>query len=183
MLLAALASYFLITNARVAGKQQQVGEDSAASSRRSSSRRKRLRTRPTKPSSRSATAARARSGVALGRRVAWDRLMRDVSLVLPADVLAHLGPATSATPTDATSAGGPPPDPDRGAERLLLIFSRANAKEAAERRSALAPGHRRLPEIASVKLVNATSTEVGDETVVQFTITATLKATTPGPTT
>jgi Tfp pilus assembly protein PilN len=181
VLLAGLASYFLITNARVADKQQQVDELRGQLAALEQPQEKPV------PQATDQTLVQERDnrtsalGVALGRRVAWDRLMRDVSLVLPADVWLTSLTASSATPTDAVSAGGPPPDPTAAPSASSFQLAGFSKKQAsvAELLSRLAV----LPEIASVKLVNATSTEVGDETVYQFTITATLKATTPGPTT
>ena len=181
VLLAGLASYFLISNARVADKQQQVDELRGQLAALEQPQEKPV------PQATDQTLVQERDnrtsalGVALGRRVAWDRLMRDVSLVLPEDVWLTSLTASSATPTDATTAGGPPPDPTAAPSASTVQIAGFAKKQAsvAQLLSRLAV----LPEIASVKLVNATSTEVGDETVFQFTITATLKATTPGPTT
>ena len=181
VLLAGLASYFLISNARVADKQQQVDALRGQLASLEQPQEKPV------PQATDQTLVQERDnrtsalGVALGRRVAWDRLMRDVSLVLPADVWLDSLTASSATPTDAVSAGAPPPDPTAAPSASSFQVAGYAKKQAsiAQLLSRLAV----LPEIASVKLVNATSTEVGNETVVQFTITATLKATTPGQTT
>jgi Tfp pilus assembly protein PilN len=181
VLLAGLASYFLITNARVADKQQQVDELRGQLAALEQPQEKPVPEATDQALVQERDGRTSALGVALGRRVAWDRLMRDVSLVLPADVWLTSLTATSATPTDATSAGGPPPDPTAApsASSFQLAGFAKKQPSVAQLLSRLAV----LPEISSVKLVNATSTEVGDETVVQFTITATLKATTPGPTT
>jgi Tfp pilus assembly protein PilN len=181
VLLAGLASYFLISNARVADKQQQVDELRGQLAGLEQPQEKPVPQATDQALVQERDGRTSALGVALGRRVAWDRLMRDVSLVLPADVWLTSLAATSATPTDATSAGGPPPDPTAAPSASSVQIAGYSKKQAsvAQLLSRLAV----LPEIASVKLVNATSTEVGDETVVQFTITATLKATTPGPTT
>jgi len=181
VLLAGLASYFLITNARVADKEQNVNELRGQLAALEQPQEKPVPQATDQTLVQESGNRTSALGVALGRRVVWDRLMRDVSLVLPADVWLQSLTATSATPTDATAPGAPPPDPTAAPSSSTFQIAGYSRRQAsvAQLLSRLAV----LPEISSVQLVNATSTEVGGETVVQFTVTATLKASGAGGTT
>ncbi len=172
LLVAALASIFLITNATVADKQAELdglrGELAALD---------KAAEKPSAPEP-DGTLVQERNNrtgalaVALGQRVAWDRLLRELSLVLPDNVwltrlTAKAGGAGAVDPNA-------PPDPNaalpastfeiggytRKQEHVALLLSRMGV----------------LPQVASVQLLGATATTIGEEDVIEFTISATMKA-------
>lgn len=104
---------------------------------------------------------------ALDSRTAWDRVLRRVTVVMPADTwLRGLG-GTSTTSDLALSALG-------GAElvsTLTLTGFSMNRDGVAKLISRMET----IPELATVQLLAATQTELNGETVVEFSITATLE--------
>ena len=172
VLLTAIASIFLITNARVADKERRHdelrGELAARNVRSQAPRDSGDATLVQERDARTSALASA-----LGQRIAWDRLLRDVSLVLPEDVWLRSLRATNATPASATEPTTPSTDPaaapkstfemvgyTRKQEDVALLLSRMSV----------------LPEVAGVQLVSAQATKVGEEDVIEFTITATVKS-------
>jgi hypothetical protein len=183
VMLAALASVFLITNAKVADKEQDVNESRSRLAALEQPQEKPVPVGSDQTLIQERDNRTSALGIALGRRVAWDRLMRDISLVLPSDVWLDGMTATSATPTDATQAGVPPPPPDPTAIPSLSTFQLTGFARRQASIAALLSRMAVLPEISSAQLVSATSTEVGGETVVQFTVSGVLKASGIGGTT
>ncbi len=106
----------------------------------------------------------------LANRVAWDRVLRDVSLVIPDDVwltnLAGTAPVPAAgQPSSSTTAPAEPNGVPTGLTLTGFTYShRAVARALA--RIAL------LPDLLNVQLQRSARTELGGRTVVTFTIAA-----------
>jgi Tfp pilus assembly protein PilN len=98
---------------------------------------------------------------ALATRVAWDRILREVSLILPDDV--WLTSLTGATPTAAAAA-----PTGQGLHITGFTYSQAAVARLLARLSV-------LPDLQQVSLTNAATTEVGTRSVVQFDIGADLR--------
>lgn len=106
---------------------------------------------------------------ALGGRIPWDRVLREVSLVLPDDVwLTSLSATSPAAPTAAAAA------PAGSAVTNGFVLSGATYSPAAVARliSRLAV----VPDLENVALQTAAATKVGEKKVVSFTIVASVKA-------
>ena len=103
---------------------------------------------------------------ALGGRIAWDRVLRQMSLVLPEDVwltnLAATAPlaAAPATPTAA------------GASGFTLTGSTYSQNGVARFLSRLSV----IPDLANVRLQSSQSAVVGERELVQFTILGDVRA-------
>jgi Tfp pilus assembly protein PilN len=138
-------------------------------------------------------------GAALQSRLVWDRVLREISAVLPADVWlttmsakAPEVPATVPTQTTAAPAGSTtsPSTTTTGTTTTTTTATTTTAAAAAPAPSAAQPmtfagytysqeGVARLlsrlavvPALDNVKLVSSTQTKVGDQTVVNFSIEA-----------
>ncbi len=172
LLVAALASIFLITNATVADKQTELdglrGElaalDAAAE-------------KPSAPEP-DGTLVQERNNrtgalaTALAQRVAWDRLLRELSLVLPEDVwltrlTAKAGGTGPVDPNAPPAAAGAAP-PASTFEIGGYTYKQENVAQLLSRMGV-------LPQVASVQLLGSTATQIGEEDVVEFTISATMK--------
>jgi Tfp pilus assembly protein PilN len=101
---------------------------------------------------------------ALGSRVAWDRVFREFSLVLPDDVWlttltakSPISPATNA----ATSAGGAPSQ--------FTVQGRTYSHDGVAR---LLSRLQLVPDLSNVQLVSSTLSKVGEQDVVEFNIAA-----------
>ena len=126
-------------------------------------------------------------GAALQARVAWDRILREISSVLPEDV--WLTTLTARSPQSAVSTAPPPapvpttagdggttsteqtaaPAPVPSATAPLTIAGYTYSQEGVARfLSRLAV----IPELQDVKLVSSSQTLVSGRTVVQFAIQA-----------
>ena len=105
---------------------------------------------------------------ALSSRVAWDRVFREFSLVLPGDVWlttltakSPISPATNA----ASSSGGAPSE--------FLIQGRTYSHDGVAR---LLSRLQVIPDLTNVQLQSSTLAQVGGQNVVQFSIAADIKA-------
>jgi Tfp pilus assembly protein PilN len=104
---------------------------------------------------------------ALSTRVAWDRVLRQFSLVLPSDVwltqLSLKSPVSPATDAAATSDGGPSGFTIEGStyshEAVARLLSRLSV----------------VPDLTNVQLVNSSAQEANGQTVVNFTIGADIR--------
>ncbi len=112
---------------------------------------------------------------ALGGRIAWDRVLRQVSLVLPEDVWltnlsatapAAVDPAAAAAAPTATTTSGPP-----GFNLVGSTYSQDGVARFLSRLSV-------VPDLADVRLVSSQAAIVGQRELVQFTIVADVR--TPG---
>ena len=103
--------------------------------------------------------------LALDGRVAWDRVLRQVSLVLPEDVwlssLSAAAPSMAAASATAAAAPG-----------FTLVGSTYSQDGVARFLSRLAV----VPDLANVRLVSSQTAAVGEREVVQFTIVADVRA-------
>jgi Tfp pilus assembly protein PilN len=104
---------------------------------------------------------------ALSRRVAWDRVLRRFSLVLPEDV--WLTGLTLSTPTPATSPAGTAPSE---APTGFVLSGFTYSHEAVARLlSRLAV----VPDLANVQLQSSTKTKLKGRPVVSFAISAAVR--------
>lgn len=110
---------------------------------------------------------------ALGKRVAWDRILRRFALVLPNDV--WLTSLTGTVPLDAPSTAVAPtttPTALPPAATALTIqgytYSQAGVARLLERLSV-------LPDLKNVQLQNSQSATVGGQTVFNFTIVSDIR--------
>lgn len=98
---------------------------------------------------------------ALGGRIAWDRVLRQVSLVLPEDV--WLTNLSAAAPTAATTTATP---------GFNLVGSTYSQDGVARFLSRLAV----VPDLGNVRLVSSQKALAGGRELVQFTIVADVRA-------
>ena len=170
--LAALGAYFLMLNASVADKRAEADSLRAAAA---------ARPNPAVPESSGDEEANtqlqqeqeARTvalASALGRRVAWDRLLREFSLVVPDDVsltkMSATGTVGAVDP--AAPAGTPLP------ESTFTIEGYTKSQESVARLLARLAV---LPELSAVDLESSTATQLGPAKtrVVQFVIRTIVK--------
>jgi Tfp pilus assembly protein PilN len=158
-----LAVGFFSANGRVEEREQELAalERELAASRRA--------TKP-KPAQSGLAAERDQRFTALNdvmaKRLAWDRLLREVSLVLPEDVWLSSLAAGGATPTDASATSTAAP-----AAQTLTFNGFTYSQESVARllnRLAL------VPDLGNLKLQKSSVTEVGSQQIYGFTILADL---------
>ena len=107
-------------------------------------------------------------GSALSSRVPWDRVLREVSLVLPEDVWLSTLTARSGAAAPAGAAA-----PTAGTPQGLTVNGYTYSQEAVARlltRLAL------VPDLTNVTLQKSARSEIGEQPVVSFTIGADLKS-------
>jgi Tfp pilus assembly protein PilN len=112
---------------------------------------------------------------ALQRRVAWDRVMRELSLVLPEDVwLSKLSAKAPISPGAASLPGAPVAAPvSSGPPTQMTIDGYTYSHDAVARLlSRLAV----IPDLQNVALQSSTLSAVGRRTVVHFSIAADLRS-------
>jgi len=107
---------------------------------------------------------------ALAKRVAWDRVLRNLSLVLPDDVwLSALTASSPASPASAVvpvpAAGAPP----TGFILTGYTYSQAGVARLLSRLEV-------LPDLSNVQLQNSTLAQLGTQKIVQFQIAANVRA-------
>jgi Tfp pilus assembly protein PilN len=172
--LAALGAYFLMLNASVADKRAEADSLRAASAARTNPANQ-----PADPDAEAneqlqqeQQARTAALASALGRRVAWDRLLRELSLVTPEDVsltaLSTAGGGAAASPDAAATATAAP------AAVLAITGYTHDQTTVAQLLARLSV----VPELETVKLVSAIRTDLQGDTVVQFSIAAEVKTST-----
>ena len=128
-------------------------------------------------------------GATLQNRLVWDRVLREISAVLPSDVWlttlsAQTPPApalvpptttsattTTTTPTTTTTAATPAPPPAPTGGPMSIVGYTYSQEAVARLLSRLAV----VPSLQGVKLVQSSQTKVGDQTVVSFSIQATVR--------
>ena len=106
---------------------------------------------------------------ALANRVAWDRVFREFSLVLPDDVwLTNLAAKSPISPaTNAASSSGV------GTPTQFTIQGRTYSHDGVAR---LLSRLQLVPDLTNVQLVSSTMSKVGGQSVVDFSIAADIKA-------
>jgi Tfp pilus assembly protein PilN len=173
--IAGLASAFLLLSARVSDKKQQYDDlrgqlaslNVPAEEPASAGDQALVEERASRTSA---------LATALGGRVAWDRLLREISLVLPEDV--WLTKLTATAPPPAAGAATPPPEGTTtaggaapGASSVTITGNTYDQDSVAQLLSRLAV----IPELSSVKLLSSTRTKVGQRDVYEFSVAATVK--------
>jgi Tfp pilus assembly protein PilN len=112
---------------------------------------------------------------ALQRRVAWDRVMRELSLVLPEDVwLAKLSAKSPISPSAPTIPGTPLVAPGAGVPPTEMTIDGYTYSHDAVARllSRLAV----IPDLQNVALQSSSLAGVGRQTIVHFTIAADVRS-------
>lgn len=104
---------------------------------------------------------------ALGGRIAWDRVLRQVSLVLPEDVWLTNLSATAPVAVDPAV-----PTPTAGPPGFNLVGSTYSQDGVARFLSRLSV----VPDLEDVRLVSSQAALVGERELVQFTIVADVRA-------
>jgi Tfp pilus assembly protein PilN len=106
-------------------------------------------------------------GNALTRRVSWDRVLRELSLVLPDDIwLTSLSARSPASPASAAAAPAKPPGAaPTGLTVNGYTYSHDSVARLLSRLSV-------LPDLTNVQLQSSTLARVGTQSIVQFTILA-----------
>jgi Tfp pilus assembly protein PilN len=106
---------------------------------------------------------------AMSSRVSWDRVFREFSLVLPGDVwLTSLSAKSPISPaTNASSTGG------STVPSMFTIQGRTYSHDGVAR---LLSRLQVVPDLTNVQLVSSTSSKVGNQPVVEFTIAADLSS-------
>lgn len=103
---------------------------------------------------------------ALTRRIAWDRILREISLVLPNDVWLRTMNATSPTPAAGASPAVTPP----GLPPTLMTMEGSTYSHDAVAR--LLTRLSVIPDLTNVWLAKSELGSVGGRQIVQFTILA-----------
>lgn len=177
VLIAGLVSTFLLMNARVADKQKTYDD------LRQQVAAKNMPVEEPQQDPANAELVKERQertsalATALGARVAWDRLLREFSLVLPDDV--WLTSITAASPASVDPAAANQPAPATPGVSTFEIRGYTNEQDGVAR---LLARMAVLPELSSVQLGSSTRVEVDAKEVVEFVITATVKPTGVGAT-
>jgi Tfp pilus assembly protein PilN len=168
LVMAGLGTDFMIQSAKVAKEQRKVDALQA-----------RVAALPEAPAGPSAGATQlagehsARVGAlseAMANRVAWDRIFREFSLVLPDDV--WLTTLTAQSPASSTAAaGGTTPT-------QFSITGRTYSHDGVAR---LLSRLQVIPDLQNVTLVSSTRDEVEGQPVVQFSIAADIRTASGSP--
>jgi Tfp pilus assembly protein PilN len=110
---------------------------------------------------------------ALGKRVAWDRVLRRVTLVLPDDVwLTSLDGETPLTPLTATAVPTTTPNSIPAAATALTMQGYTYSQDGVARLlSRLAV----VPDLKNVQLQTSKAAEVGGQNVINFTIVSDIR--------
>ena len=113
---------------------------------------------------------------ALANRVAWDRVLRDLSLVTPADVWLSgliVTPGEVATPPPPdTSESDPTAAPTPAQPSSITINGYAGTQEGVARMLARLAV---VPELTGVTLLSSATALIGETEVYQFAVSATVK--------
>ncbi len=108
---------------------------------------------------------------ALTRRVAWDRVLRNLSLVLPDDVWLTALSATS--PASPAASAPPAPAAPTAAPTQFNISGYTYSQDSVAR---LLSRLQVVPDLTNVQLQASSLTQVGSQHIVQFTIAANVRA-------
>ena len=112
-------------------------------------------------------------GTALSRRVAWDRVFRELSLVLPDDVwLATLAAKAPVSSSVAEGTAAPAPGTSVAATQFTLDGYTYSHAAVARLLSRLAV----VPDLVNVQLQQSTLTKLGNAQVVHFVIAADVRS-------
>jgi Tfp pilus assembly protein PilN len=111
-------------------------------------------------------------GSALSRRVAWDRIFRELSLVLPDDV--WLATLSAKAPVSSSVAAGPSA-PAAGTSVAATQFTLDGYTYSHAAVARLLSRLGVVPDLVNVQLQQSILTTVGSENVVHFTIAADIR--------
>jgi Tfp pilus assembly protein PilN len=104
---------------------------------------------------------------AIGKRVAWDRILRRVALVMPDDVwlqnLTGSVPLDSALPVTATTTASALPATPTALTIQGYTYSQDGVARLLERLEV-------VPDLKNVQLQTSQSQQIGNQTVISFTI-------------
>lgn len=114
------------------------------------------------------TQREAALNAALSRRVAWDRVLRRFSLVLPEDV--WLTGLTLSSPTPASSPAGTP------ASTAPTGFTMTGFTYSHDAVARLLSRLQVVPDLANVQLQSSTRTKLKGRTVVSFSVAAAVRS-------
>ena len=109
---------------------------------------------------------------ALAERIAWDRVLRELSQVLPEDVWLSNLSAKSPTAIGSTGTVTPPADAAAGSNGLVVNGYTYSQEGVARLLSRLAL----VPNLDNVKLQTSAVAEVGGRRIVSFTVAADIRA-------
>lgn len=169
LVLASLAAFYLMAGADVTKKSGQVEDLRAELAGYQVSKQQ-----PAKDKSAALAAERVSRTAALGKaltgRLAWDRVLRELALVIPADVtltsIQASSPAAVSVPVAAAANGLP-------AQNFTLVGSTDSQASVAEFLSRLSV----IPELTNVSLETAAKgTDADNLEAVAFTINASLRS-------
>jgi Tfp pilus assembly protein PilN len=112
---------------------------------------------------------------AIGKRVAWDRILRRMALVLPSDVwLTNLvgntplsAPVSAVTPTTPTPSALPPASTALSLQGFT--YSQAGVARLLARLEV-------LPDLQNVQLQNSQTSTIGGQNVISFTIVSDIRS-------
>jgi Tfp pilus assembly protein PilN len=164
------------------GKVDERERELAAVEREVAASRRAVKAKRSKPSRPRLAAQRNQRLTAvndvLGKRLAWDRVLRDVSLVIPDDVWftnlkAGEAGAAGAAPTSETTT----PETTTPSAITVTFTGFTYSQESVAR---LLTRLRLAPELTKVRLQQSSATEVGRQKVFGFTVLADVE--TPGGT-
>lgn len=167
--LAGLGAYFLLLNARVAGKTATRDELKTKLAVANVPAERPLQEEEVDPALIEEKLKRTGAlSSALGGRTAWDRLLREFSLVLPDDISLTKLTASAAVvdPAAPVAAGTPPPT-----STFTIEGYTETQKSVAQLLARLAV----LPELSSVQLKSSMDADFQGQAVVQFVIAANVK--------
>lgn len=109
---------------------------------------------------------------AIGKRVAWDRILRRVALVMPDDVwlqsLTGSVPLDSALPVTATTTPSALPATPTALTIQGYTYSQDGVARLLERLEV-------IPDLKNVQLQTSQSQKIGNQTVISFTIVSDVK--------
>ena len=168
LVLAVLGAMFMMGSGKVAAQQRKVDDLNRAYQA--------LPPPPAGPSAAQQQLAGEQSArvsalsTALTSRVAWDRVFREFSLVLPEDVwltsLTAKSPISPVTNTPTSTGTGPPSQ--------FTIQGRTYSHDGVAR---LLSRLQVVPDLTNVQLLSSTLSKVGGQDVVDFSIAADIKVT------
>jgi Tfp pilus assembly protein PilN len=168
LLASVLAAGFFSASGKVDEREQELAavERQLAAARRAA--------KPSKPAARRGRATERDQRLtalndALAKRLAWDRVLRDVSLVLPDDV--WLSSLRADAPAEAEAGS----EPATAAAGRTLTFTGFTYSQESVARLLRRLGLSR--ELGNVRLQQSSVTEVGREEIFGFTVLADVKAT------
>ena len=168
VLTAMLAGLFLMSHAKVVDKQQQL-----------EAARDELAAIPTPPPAQSQTEEALVAdkqkrvtalGAALGRRVTWDRVLREMALVLPEDV--WLKSLTAHAPVSPAAAAEPEPPAAGVAKPAPTGFILDGYTYSHDAVARFMTRLQIVPDLVDVQLQHSSRTRVGTREIIEFRIIA-----------